>query len=65
MATNKEKYNKFFDFNKDESHSIDELAKMSGIPLRILNEVYKRGIGAYKTNPESVRLKGSFKKTIP
>jgi len=27
-----------------------------------LDEVYDRGIGAYKTNLSSVRLKGSFKK---
>lgn len=28
----------------------------------ILQKVYDRGIGAHKTNPSSVRLKGSFKK---
>lgn len=62
MPTNKEKFNKFFGFPLDTSHSIKELAKYSGIPLRILKEVEKRGAGAYETNPESVRLLGSFKK---
>ena len=34
-----------------------EKANKSGIPLKALEEVYDRGIGAWKTNPESVRLK--------
>jgi hypothetical protein len=46
----------------DRSYSIHELSKISKIPARILQEVYNRGIGAYKTNPESVRIKGTFKK---
>lgn len=44
------------------SYSLAELSKISGVSMSILQEVYNRGIGAYKTNPESVRLKGSFKK---
>ena len=32
-----------------------EKANRSGIPFRALEEVYKKGIGAYNTNPESVR----------
>ena len=28
----------------------------SGIPLKALKDVYDRGIGAWKTNPASVRL---------
>jgi hypothetical protein len=32
-------------------------SEKSGIPLGALEAVYKRGIGAWKTNPESVRLK--------
>lgn len=59
--TYKQKFNKFFDFNKDEPHSIDELAEISDIPLKILKEVEQRGLGAYDSNPESVRLK-NFKK---
>jgi len=30
----------------------------------VLQEVYNRGIGAYKTNPLSVRMKGTFKKGV-
>jgi len=47
-----------------EGQSIAELSKASGVSLSVLKEVYKRGIGAYKTNPTSVRMKGSFKKGV-
>jgi DNA adenine methylase len=48
----------------DVGHSVADLAKASGVPLSTLQEVYNRGIGAYKTNPTSVRMKGSFKKGV-
>ena len=38
------------------SLSIDEIAKVSGIPVKALQEVYNRGTGAYKSNFSSVRL---------
>jgi len=49
---------------KDEGHSLRELSKVSHIPTHTLQLVYNRGIGAYKTNPESVRLKGTFEKGV-
>ena len=48
----------------DEGHSLADLAKASGIPQKTLQEVYNRGIGAYKTQPSSVRMKGTFKKGV-
>ena len=36
-------------------------AEAHNVPYRALFEVYKRGIGAWKTNPESVRLKSGEK----
>ena len=33
----------------------------SGMPLKALKEVYDRGIGAWKTNPASVRLESGKK----
>lgn len=48
----------------DEGYSLQELSKISYVPLRVLKEVYDRGIGAYKTNPTSVRLKGSYVKGV-
>jgi hypothetical protein len=48
----------------DDSYSKQDLAKITQVPLKIIKEVYNRGIGAYETNPESVRLKGSFVKNV-
>ena len=55
--TYKERFNKAFNFDKDEDHSLTDLKNITGIPLRILKEVYKRGKGAYYNNLGSVRLK--------
>jgi len=44
----------------DKGYSLNELSKIFSIPKNILQEVYNRGIGAYKTNPKSVKLKGSY-----
>lgn len=49
---------------KDKGYSVEELANITSTPLTTLQEVYNRGIGAYKTNPQSVRMKGSYKKNI-
>jgi hypothetical protein len=38
-----------------------EKSQRSGVPLKALEEVYDRGIGAWKTNPASVRLKSGEK----
>ena len=52
----------------DRSYSLAELSQISGTPVKTLQEIYNRGIGAY-TAPgggvaKSVRLKGSFIKNI-
>lgn len=48
----------------DKGYSIASLARITGTSARTLQEVYNRGIGAYKTQPSSVRMKGSFKKGV-
>ena len=60
--TNKEKFNKKYGFAKGTSHSRATIAKKSGVPLSVLNEVYKRGMGAHKSNPQSVRRASDGKK---
>lgn len=55
VLTHKTQWNKRHGFDKDEAHSLEEISKVSRIKKSILQEVYKRGIGAYKTNPSSVR----------
>lgn len=49
---------------EDKSYSLDQLSKISGVSLHTLHQVYKRGIGAYKTQPSSVRMKGTYKKGV-
>lgn len=48
----------------DKPYSLEELADITDIPLDILQRVYNRGIGAYYTNPTSVRMRGSYKKNV-
>ena len=62
MPTNKERYNKKYGFKKDTAHSKQDISKRTGIPMRILNQVYDRGVGARRSNPESVRQVGTGKK---
>ena len=62
MVTNKEKYNAKYKFPKGTSHSKADISKTTGIPKRILDEVFDRGVGARKTNPESVRSATTGKK---
>jgi transposase len=61
MATFRQKFLKKFKV-ENKGYSLNELSKISGISKSTLQKVYNRGIGAYKTNIQSVRLKGSFKK---
>jgi len=62
VITNKDKYNAKYGFPKDTSHSRAAISKTTGIPARILTEVAKRGAGARKSNPQSVRSASTGKK---
>ena len=53
--TNKMKYNKKYGFKQGQAHSKKDISKTTGIPIRILNVVYDRGLAAHKNNPTSVR----------
>ena len=55
MPTFKERFNKKFNQPKDESNSKTKMVKLTGIPKSVLDDVYDRGVGAFKTNPASVR----------
>jgi len=39
----------------DKSLSLSQIAKLSGMPTKALKEVYDRGMGAYHSNPQSVK----------
>jgi len=55
VLTYKQQYNDKYGFKRDTAHSKKDISKTTGIPLRILDEIYDRAVGARKTNPESVR----------
>lgn len=57
VLTHKAQFNKRHGFDASKSHSLADLAKLAKpkTTLKTLKEVFNRGIGAYKTNPASVR----------
>ncbi len=60
--SNKEKYNKKYGFAKGTAHSIADISRKTGVSASILREVAKRGRGAHKSNPQSVRRASDGKK---
>ena len=55
MATWKEKFNKKYNHPKGTSHSLSDISKETGVSKKGIQQIYNKGIGAYKTNPQSVR----------
>jgi hypothetical protein len=58
----KQRLNEELGLNKNTEHTMKKLKKITGIPIKILKEVNKRGIAAYYNNMNSVRLKEDFSK---
>ena len=54
-VTYKDKYNAKYGYKKNESHTLEEISKDTGVSMKGLQQIYNKGIGAYKTNPTSVR----------
>ncbi len=55
VETYKNKFNKKYGFAKDASHSVAEIAKITGYKLSGLKTIVDKGEGAYYSNPQSVR----------
>jgi hypothetical protein len=53
--THKQSYNLRHGYELNKAHSLDEIARKSKIRLKVLRAVFARGVGAYRTNPASVR----------
>tara|TARA_R100000426_G_scaffold36015_1_gene28901 strand:- start:258 stop:536 length:279 start_codon:yes stop_codon:yes gene_type:complete len=53
--TYKQKYNKKYGFPKDKSHCLACIAKKTGYKKSGLQIIFNKGVGAFKTNPKSVR----------
>jgi hypothetical protein len=58
----KDKYNRKYGFKKGTSHSLKDIAKKTKKSIKGLQQIYNKGIGAWKTNIGSVRLKKDFSK---
>jgi hypothetical protein len=55
VFTYKNRFNKKYGFEKDEPHSLAEIAKITGYKKSGLQTIFDKGVGAFKTNPQSVR----------
>jgi len=55
LMTYKRRFNKRHGFPLDESHSIAEIAKITGYEKAGLETIFDKGVGAFRTNPASVR----------
>ena len=55
VITWKEKFNKKYGFPPSKSHTLAEIAKLTGIKLSNIKKIAEKGRGAYYTNPQSVR----------
>jgi len=55
VLTYKNKFNKKFGFDKNQSHSLLDISKITGYQKGGLNTIVNKGKGAWYTNPQSVR----------
>lgn len=62
--THRTEFLKRHNLDTSKSYGLSALAKVSKVRRKDLQTIFNRGIGAYKTNLKSVRLKGSFKKNV-
>ena len=58
----KQRFNIKLGIDEDTEHTLKQLKDITGIPIKILKEVAKRGKGAYNTNLGSVSLKEDYSK---
>jgi hypothetical protein len=62
MRTHKQNVLRRLGLPEDSELNIEVISELTGLPADILQEVYNRGVGAWKTNISSVRLKKDFSK---
>jgi Family of unknown function (DUF5824) len=55
VVTYKNKFNAKYGFPKDASHSVAEIAKLTGYKKSGLDTIISKGKGAFYSNPQSVR----------
>lgn len=55
VETYRDKFNKKFGFPKGTSHSVAEIARLTGYKKSGLDTIISKGKGAFFSNPQSVR----------
>jgi len=55
MTTYKEKFNRKYNQPKDKSNSLSDISRLTGFKRSGLQTIYNKGVGAFRTNPQSVR----------
>ena len=58
VLTNKQKFNKKYKQKLNEPNSKKDISKLSGGSMSILDDVYYRGLGAFKSNPGRRAISG-------
>jgi hypothetical protein len=53
--TYKNQFNRKYGFEKDTPHSLADISKITGYKKSGLETIFDKGVGAFKTNPTSVR----------
>ena len=53
--TYKQRFNKKYKQKLNKPNSLEDISKLTGYKLKGLKNIFDKGIGAYKTNPQSVR----------
>lgn len=62
MPTHRENVLRILGLPKNTHLSIEKIAELTDLPIDALQEIYNRGIGAWRTNISSVRLSSDFTK---
>jgi hypothetical protein len=55
VLTWKQKFNRKYGFERDASHSLAEISKITGYKKSGLETIFDKGVGAWYSNPQSVR----------
>lgn len=55
VETYKEKFNRVYGFPREKSHSISDISRITGYQKKGLETIFRKGQGAFFTNPQSVR----------
>lgn len=55
VQTYKQQFNKKYGQKLNQSNTLDDIARLTGYRKSGLQIIFNKGVGAYKTNPGSVR----------